>query len=221
MAPRTSVTAACTLAAVALLLTGCGGGGSSAITGASQPPPGTAAGAPGGATTPPASPTATAPSAPVFHFPPDVKVVVDPDVTGDAVKDAILRDQGNGLRAIYLALAKLDTRSPGLAQYLAQDAAKTWDDSVGWGRTYHRSVTGTVRFYDREVTVKDQKTAGVSFCEDQSRSYDKDSKTGKVFTTQPSASDFVFHMAQMIKASDGTWQMATYKSQRGAARCRH
>lgn len=215
MAPRTTVTAACTLAAAALLLTACGGGGDSKIS--ATPPAGTRAAAPSA----PVTTASTQPAgAPVFDFPPDVKVVVDPDTTGDATKDAILRDQGYGLDAIYLALAKLDTKLPAFPRYLTQEAAQTWSDSITWGRQYHRSVTGTVKFYDREVSLVDPNKAGITFCEDQSHSYDKDSKTGKVFTTQPSANDFVFHTAQMVKSGDGTWQMANYKSQKGAAQCR-
>ncbi|MBY8879314.1 hypothetical protein [Actinacidiphila acidipaludis] len=146
--------------------------------------------------------------------------MVDPDVTGEAVKDAVLRDQGYGMRAVYLSLAKLDDRLPVFAKYLTLDAARTWSDSIAWGRKFRRSVTGTVRFYDRRVQVANATSAGIAFCEDQSQSYDKDADTGEVFGTKPSLDDFVFHTARMVKSADGTWQMANYKSQKAAAQCR-
>ena len=216
MARRTTVGAACTLAAAALVLTACGGGGDKKVAATTSGAP---AGAPSaGATTAPA--TTSAPAGPTFDFPPDVSVVVDADTTGDAAKDAVLRDQGYGLRAIYLSVAELNSKLPVFSRYLTRDAAKTWIDSIAWGQRYHRTVTGPLRFYDREVTLRDAKTAAVTFCEDQSRSYDKDSRSGKVFTTTTSADSLVSHTASLRKSADGTWQMTTYTSQRGAAQCR-
>lgn len=218
MSPRTTTAAAaCTFAMAALLLTACGGGGDDAkiAPASSQSAPATPS-----TSAAPTSAAAPAAGAPTFDFPPDVKVVVDADTTGDPVKDAVLRDQGYGLQAIYLSIAKLNSKLPVFSKYLALDASKDWTDSIAWGRKYHRTVTGTAKFYDRKVTLRNSKTAGIAFCEDQSHSYDKDSTSGHVFTTTPSANDFIFHTAQMVKATDGTWQMANYRSQKGAAQCR-
>ena len=203
------------LAAATLLLTACGGGGDKKIAATTS---GTPAGAPSaGATT--ASPTASAPPAPTFDFPPDVKVVVDPDTTGDATKDAVLRDQGYGLQATLLAVAKLDTNIPVFSKYLAEDAAASWTTSVSSEKSRHHTLTGTVHYYNRKVTSVSGSTAGVTFCEDQRYGYDKDINTGKVLKTAPSRNSFIFHTAQMRRSSDGTWQMTNYKSQRGAAQC--
>lgn len=217
MAPRTTVTAAaCTLAAATVLLTACGGGGSSKITPTTAP--GTSAAAPSGGT---ATTTASAPAAgaPTFDFPPDVKVVVDPDTTGDATKDAILRDQGYGQRAIFLAIAKLDPTIPVFHRYVTESAAEDWTSKIDWGKSHHESITGTTWFYDRKVTVTGPVTAGVTFCESERNSYGKDTKTGKAIMTTPSLDDFTFHTVLMRKSADGTWQMANYKSQDRATSC--
>ncbi|WP_051951476.1 hypothetical protein [Actinacidiphila yeochonensis] len=211
----TLTTAATTLTAATLLLTACGGGGSdnkiasSPTTTTSAPPPTTAA-----PTTTPA-----AAGAPTFDFPSDVKVVIDPDTTGDATKDAILRDQGYGLDATYVAVSKLDKNQPLFNEYLVEDAAETWSEAIDGGKKDSATITGTVHFYDRKVTVTDSTTAAVTFCEDQRYAYDKNTKTGKTAKTAPSADSFIFHTSRMLKASDGTWQTSTYNSQRGAAQC--
>ncbi|MCL2731809.1 MAG: hypothetical protein FWE15_17500 [Actinomycetia bacterium] len=215
MARRTTVTAACTLAAVALTLTACGGGGDKKIAATTS---GTPAGAPSASATT-AAPTTSAPGAPTFDFPSDVKVVVDADTTGDAAKSAILTDQGYGLQAIYVALTKGDPELPLLHKYVIEDALATWSGSIKAGKEQHLTVTGDLRFYNRKVVSATSTTAGVTFCEDQRYSYDKHTDTGKIDKTKPSANSFVFHTALMNKSADGTWQMTNYKSQRGAAQC--
>ncbi|WP_031525503.1 hypothetical protein [Streptomyces sp. NRRL F-5123] len=217
MRRRTSLTtAACTLAAATLLLTACGGGGGDKKIGAEGS--GTPAPAPSASTTT-AAPTTSAPAGPTFDFPPDVKVVVDPDTTGDAVKDAILRDQGYGQQAIFLAIAKLDSTIPVFQKYVTGKAAADWAVKIDWGKSHHTTVTGTTAFYNRKVTVTDATTAGVTFCQSERESYDKDTKTGKVATTTPSLDDFTLHTARMRKAADGTWQMTDYRSQDRAKSC--
>lgn len=217
MRRRTSLTtaAACALSAATLLLTACGGGGGddkkidASDSGTPAPAP--------SATTTTAAPTT--PPGPSFDFPPDVKVVVDADTTGDAVKDAILRDQGYGQQAIFLAIAKLDSTIPVFQKYVTGKAASDWAVKIDWGKSHHTTVTGTTAFYNRKVTVTDATTAGVSFCQSERESYDKDTRTGKVATTTPSLDDFTLHTARMKKSADGTWQMTDYRSQDRAKSC--
>lgn len=217
MARRMPLTAAaCTLAAATLLLTACGGGGNKKIATESSAP----TAAPSTTTTTAAPTTSAAPSAPTFDFPPDVKVVVDADTTGDPTKDAILRDQAYGLQSVYVALGKADPKLPLLEKYLTETALEIWSESITSGKEHHLTATGDLRFYNRHVTSTGSATAGVTFCEDQRFSYNKHTDTGRVDKTTPSLNSFVFHTALMRKAADGTWQMADYKSQRGAAQCR-
>lgn len=217
MAPRTTtVAAACTVAAAALLLSACGGGGDDAKI---QPTSSQSAPATTSASSAPTSAATPASAAPTFDFPPDVKVVVDADTTGDPVKDAVLRDQGYGQKAIFLAIAKLDSNLPVFKKYLRETAEEDWTSKIGWGKSNHETVTGTTLFYDRKVTLNGANTAGVTFCESERDSYGKNSQTGKVIKTTPSIDDFTYHSALMRKAADGTWQMATYKSQDHAAKC--
>lgn len=218
MAPRTKLAAAAgTVAAAALFLSACGGGGDDDKV-ASGPTPSTAS-----PTTPSAPATTTAPAdpaAPTFDFPSDVKVVIDADPTGDAAKDAVLRDQAYGQQAIFLAITKLDPKLPVFTRYLSGEALQNWTDKVKWGQSHHTSVTGTTLFYDRSVKVTGSTTAGVTFCESERDSYGKDTKTNKAIKTTPSLSDFTLHYALMNKGTDGVWKMTTYQSQSGATRCK-
>jgi hypothetical protein len=216
MARRTTALAATgSLAAAALLLTACGGGGSDSKITSSPAAPTTSA----PATSAPAT-TPAAADGPTFDFPSDVKVVVDPDTTGDATKDAILKDQAYGEQAIFLAIAKLDPKLPQLNKYLTGEALGDWINGVKWGQTHHTTISGTTLIYKRTVNVTSAQSAFVNFCESQRNAYDKDSKTGKVARTTPSSDDFILHTSLMRKSADGTWTMSTYESQKGAATCR-
>ncbi|BBA97461.1 hypothetical protein RVR_3221 [Actinacidiphila reveromycinica] len=216
MAPRTRLVAATGTLAATALLAACGGGDHDDKI-ASSPTPSATTASPA---TPASSTPEADPSAPTFDFPSDVTIKIDPDTTGDATKDAVLRDQAYGLDATYLAISKLDEKLPVFTNYVIEGASEMWSESIASGRKNHRTVTGTVHFYDRKVTISSSTTAGVTFCEDQSASYDKDSKTGKVYTTTPSVNDFLSHSVFMRKDKAGTWRIATYNSQRGAARCK-
>jgi hypothetical protein len=200
MAPRT------TIAAAALLLTACG---APATEIAPAPPPSAA---------PPSAPPSP-PSAPRFAFPSDLKIVIDPDTTGNPTKDAILRDQGYGVEAMLLAVTKQDARIPVFTKYVSETAADGWTRSIDGDKAAHRTLTGEVRFYGRKVTVGSTATAGVTFCEDQRYGYDKNTETGKVTLTMADDQGLIYHSVFMRKAKDGIWQTATYNSQTYAARC--
>jgi hypothetical protein len=219
MIRRTTLTAAtCGVAAAALLLTACGGSkdDNAKIT---TSPPTTAPSPTTSSPTPPATTPPADPKAPVFDFPKDVKVTIDPDKTGDATKDAILRDQGFGLDAIYVAYTKHDKNQSLFLKYLTETAKEQWSESIDSAKASHKTVTGSVHYYNRKVSVSSPTTAGVTFCEDQRYSYDKDSTSGKVTKTTPSANSFVSHGTFMRKGSDGTWRIGTFVSRRGAKEC--
>ncbi|MEW1860769.1 hypothetical protein OG896_12280 [Streptomyces sp. NBC_00669] len=216
MAPRTKFSAAAgTLTAAALLLTACGGGHDKKIASSPTPSDTTAS----QTTAPPTTPAAD-PSAPTFDFPSDFKIVVAPDKTGDPTKDAVLRDQGYAVQAIYLAITKLDKTLPVFTKYVTQDASEGWSASIDAGKKDDRSITGTLQIYNRKVTVSSSTVAAVSFCEDQSAAYDKNLKTGKAVMTTPSITDFVFHTSRMLKGTDGIWHTTTYNNQKGATQCK-
>ncbi|MEO3763301.1 hypothetical protein [Streptomyces sp. B8F3] len=157
--------------------------------------------------------------APEFDFPDDVTVEVESEPTGDATEDAILRDHGYAVQSIRLGYAKQDPRLDVLERYLGGDALLGWragiDEFVADGKT----VSGTVRYYDREVASQKGDVASVVYCEDQTDSYAKIADSGKVLKTEPSADDFIRHVSTMRKTADGRWQMVHESDEQGAAQC--
>jgi hypothetical protein len=207
--------------AAALLLAACGGNGGGAPI---APKPRTARPTATGSPTATSAPTATATpitaATPTFAYPRDVAVVVDADTTGNTTKDAVLRDQAYGQKAIFLAIATLDPDLPQLNRYLSAEALGNWINAVKWGQGRHESVTGREHFYRRTVTLTGPETATVTFCENSRDAYGKDTTTGRRVPAAPSSRDFTLHLSLMHKGADGIWTMTTYASQAGARRCR-
>ncbi|WP_407565059.1 hypothetical protein [Streptomyces sp. 184] len=205
------------LAMAVTLLTSCGSSddGPDRITGAkdSTEESGDASSAP------PSKAADSDADAPEFDYPEDVTVEVENGPAGDATEDAVLRDHGYAVQSIRLGYAKQDPRLDVLERYLAGDALAGWragiDEFVADGRT----VSGTVRYYDREVTSRKGDVASVEYCEDQTNSYAKIADSGKVLKTEPSPDDFIRHVSTMRKTADGIWQMVHESDEQGAAQC--
>ncbi|MFD4599098.1 hypothetical protein ACFWPQ_13815 [Streptomyces sp. NPDC058464] len=220
MKRRTLPVAAALTATAALLLTACGGGDDSSkgnndkIAGAD----GT-----GGSTSPSPSAsasTSTEKNAPSFDFPSDITVAVDRESTGDATKDAVLRDLAYAAEARLEAFAKGNGQTANLNRYFAGYARTYWIDRVAELKKQGLTVTGHYRFFDFEVTdVANSKTAAVRYCEDQSKAYGKVIKTQKVQVTKPSDKDFILNTLQVAKDSAGDWQVTRQSWKKGDASC--
>ncbi|MFJ1972979.1 hypothetical protein ACIO93_30415 [Streptomyces sp. NPDC087903] len=213
---RQRTAAAGLLAAVAFSVTGCSsdsgdGSGSDKIAGAEAGETGSS------------SPSASASAekdAPVFALPSDIKATVEKQPTGDATKDAVLRDVAYSARARLEAFAKGDGQTANLNRYFASSALTYWSDRVATLKKQGLTLTGDYRFYDFEVTdVAGGKTAAVRYCEDQSKAYGKDVRTNKVQRTQPSDKDFILYTLQAVKDSRGDWQVGVQSWKKGDASC--
>jgi hypothetical protein len=214
---RRTLPAATALAATAaLLLTACGGGGDSSkgndkIAGADAD----ASSSP----SPSVSPSAEK-DAPVFAFPPDITVSVKRDSTGDATKDAILRDVAYSAQAQLEAFAKGDGQTANVSRYFAASALTYWTQRVATVRKAGLTVSGKYRYFNFEVTdVADAKTAAARYCEDQSKGYGKEIKTEKVLRTKPSNKDFILYTLQAAKDSRGDWQVTQQSWKKADASC--
>ncbi|MEW2566652.1 hypothetical protein [Streptomyces sp. NPDC047070] len=214
---RPTLLAAITLtAAAALTLSACGGDSDSEDEGK-----GKAAGADTG-TEKSASPTAGAADVvgrPEITLPSDLKLTFETKKTGDAVKDAVLADNAERMRAVDAAITGTDPDGEALAYYntgKAREAALTW---VKQFEDANASLTGEARYYDRNVTLKSGTTALLSFCADESKGFSKDKKTGKADKTPATKNSYVHYNTRLDKNSAGTWQTSQIISTRGAAQC--
>ena len=215
---RPRLLAAAALTAVAVLpLSACVGGddsskGNDNIAGADT----------GGDSSTSASPSASASDTadrPDITLPEDMKSVFEGWKTGDATKDAALADAERALGSVDDAIARGDTKSKALGFYYQDDAlisevkwVQAWlDANISW--------TGTIRYFDPQVTLSDKKTADVIYCADDSKAYNKDRKTGKVNKTPASDSPYVLYNTRLEKNDDGVWVTTGLTTKRGHERC--
>ncbi|MFD4522680.1 hypothetical protein ACFWP7_01815 [Streptomyces sp. NPDC058470] len=212
---RRRAAAACLIVAIALSVTSCSG--DSSDTGNDK-----IAGADSGESDS-ASPSASASAeagAPTFDLPSDIEVTVERPSTGDATKDAILRDTAYAAQARVEAFAKGEGQTVNMNRYFAVSALTYWVDRVATVKKDGLTITGDYRFFGFEVTdAADGKTAAVQYCEDQSKAYGKEIKTGKVQRTEPSDDDFILNTLQVSKDSRGDWQVTVQSWKQGDASC--
>ncbi|MFE4858978.1 hypothetical protein [Streptomyces sp. NPDC056670] len=212
-----ATTAAAALAAAgALLLTGCGGGskgGDSKVAGADT--------ASSGAAKPSASASAPADAAnrPKVALPEGETLTFDPETTGDPVKDAVLKDNAEYVRAVDEAIADQDGKATKVAFYAKDDAlvgALQWIAAV---TKQDVSITGTIRYFDRQVSVRQDGAATLTYCGDETKGFTKDRKTGKVNVTPANSDSYISYALVLRKNDKGVWQATKLTSLRGDKKC--
>lgn len=207
--------AAALVATAALLLTACGSGDDKSSDNDKI------AGADSSESTSPTPPSASDGDAkrPRMNLPKDVKETFEGWTTGDAATDEILADAGLAQSAVTYAVTQGDPESPALSFYQADSAlagSRDWVKGiVDSGFTYH----GAVRYYAPDISVFDKKSAGVSYCADESKAFNKNRKTNKIDKTPASDDSFVLYSTRLEKNSSGVWQTTTLESERGNKTC--
>ncbi|MET7985364.1 MULTISPECIES: hypothetical protein [unclassified Streptomyces] len=202
-------------ASAALLLTACGGGGDKSkandkIAGADT----------GGRTS--ASPSASATQSagrPKIELPSDLTLTFEGPKTGDEIKDAVLADNAERMRAVDAAIAGTDPKGEALGYYntgKALEAALSWVDQF---KKADSTLTGAARYYQRTVTLDGKNSASLTFCADESKGYSKDKKTNKINKTPVTKNSYVLYNTRLDKSSEGVWQTSQIISSRGAAQC--
>ncbi|MFG3108130.1 hypothetical protein [Streptomyces tendae] len=203
-------------ASTALLLAACGGGEGGSDDNDKI------AGADTGANATSASPSASASKTaarPDVTLPEDMNNVFEGWRTGDAAKDAALADAERALNSVDDAITRGDTKSEALAFYYQDDALisevkwiQAWlDADISW--------TGTIRYFDPQVTLTDKQTAVVVYCADDSKAYNKDRETGKVDKTPADDSPYVLYNTRLKKNADDVWQTNGLVTKRGHEQC--
>ncbi|MEU9380998.1 hypothetical protein AB0D38_08370 [Streptomyces sp. NPDC048279] len=202
------------VAAAGLLLTACGGGGGGSkgndkIAGADR-----------GDTKTSASP-GTSPGAerPKITLPSDLTDTFDSWKTGDTTKDAVLDDVARRVDATNYAIAQGDPGLAALGFYYSGGAladAKDWVQSIAKDGY---SITGTNRYYNARIDVFDSSSAGVVYCEDQSKAFAKVRKSGKILKTEVNDDSYVIYTTRLEKNKQGVWQTTKLASERGSKSC--
>lgn len=201
-----------------LLLAGCGGGGSKAddkptTAGATQEATPKVSGS-SGAT------AVTAAERPEMKLPSDLSYTFEWPKTGDGKKDAVLGDTEQFIKAVDLAIADQDPLDKAYRFYSEGEAAAGSRKFIQEFVDYQDRITGAKRFFDAKAKINADGTAGLVYCEDQTKAYNKSLKTGKTDVTTPSKDDYVLYSSLLRTDRQGVWITEKLTSQRGSAECR-
>jgi len=169
-----------------------------------------------------ASPSADAPDSggrPKITFPSDAKNVFEYEKTGDSAKDAALADSTLAVNAVDEAIFESDTGTTALGFYIKDKALSSYityvQKYIGDGETW----VGETRYSKYKVSLSNAGKAYVTYCSDESKSYIKNKKTGKVDRSPATSDAYVLYNASLTKNSDGIWQTTDVVSNRGNKAC--
>ncbi|MFF4401442.1 hypothetical protein [Streptomyces sp. NPDC001480] len=210
MARRTLTLTTLTTTA-ALLLTACGGSGGGKTDDIK--------GADTGSKSPAASASASAPSGvkrPVITLPSDFQLTFANWTNSDPVKQAVLDDAKEELRAGYAAIIADDPDSKDVAFY---DTEGVIGQTKSWIKSYtdkNVTVIGKLPAFGPKVTLaRTGRGASLSYCTDESKAYTKNRKTGKVQGNPAGTNPNVRYVVSLAKNPQGVWQNAGLHSERG------
>ncbi|MFE7962097.1 hypothetical protein ACFU0X_03440 [Streptomyces cellulosae] len=156
---------------------------------------------------------------PKIELPADLNLTFEGGETGDPVKDAILTDNAERMRAVDAAITGTDLEGKALAFYNTGKALKAAQDWVAQFEEAGATITGEARYYEREVTLKGEDSATLTFCADESKGFSKDKKTNEIHKTPVTKNSYVLYNTRLDKNADGVWQTSQIISNRGAAQC--
>ncbi|MFD5482567.1 hypothetical protein [Streptomyces hawaiiensis] len=156
---------------------------------------------------------------PKITFPSDATNVFEDEKTGDAAKDAVLADSALSVNSVDEAIFEGSTDTKALGFY---NTGKALESSIGFVRRYidgGDTWEGTTRYFDRKVTLSGENKAYVTYCSDESKSYIKNRKTGKVDRSPATKDSYVLYHTSLAKNGAGVWQTTNIVSDGGAEEC--
>ncbi|MEU9555814.1 hypothetical protein [Streptomyces fumanus] len=171
---------------------------------------------------PSASPSpsrSTAAGRPEITLPPDAKNVFEDQETGDATKDAVLADAALSVNSIDEAIFEGSTGTEALKFY---NTGKALSSSITYVQQYidgNDTWVGETRYFDHKVTLRGDDKAYVTYCSDESKSYIKNKKTGKVDRDPATKDSYVLYHTALTRNGAGVWQTNDIASERGAEEC--
>ncbi|WP_435282206.1 hypothetical protein [Streptomyces koelreuteriae] len=156
---------------------------------------------------------------PEISFPSDAKNVFEYEKTGDAAKDAVLKDSTLSANSVDEAILKGSTDTKALGFY---NVGKALESSITYVQRYidgGDTWIGTTRYFDYKVTLTGDNKAYVTYCSDESKSYIKNRKTKKVDRSPASSDSYVLYHTSLAKNAEGVWQTSNIGSNRGNKAC--
>jgi hypothetical protein len=168
----------------------------------------------------PTAATAEDAARPKIDLPSDLTYTFEWSRTGDAAKDALLDDGQQFIKAVDMAIAEQNPLHQAYRFYSEGEAAASSQKFIQEFVDHKDRITGTKRFYDAKVQVNNDGTAGLVYCEDQNRAYNKSLRTGKTAVTPASDDGYVLYNSRLRLNDRGVWVTERLTSQRGSTVCR-
>jgi hypothetical protein len=84
---------------------------------------------------------------------------------------------------------------------------------------YKDRITGAKRYYNADVKINTDGTAGFVYCEGQNKAYNNSLKTGKTDVTPKSKDNYVLYNSRLRVNRQGIRITEKLTSQRGSAAC--
>ncbi len=156
---------------------------------------------------------------PKIELPTDVTYDFQWKKTGDQETDAVLNDAEQRIRAVDMAIAEQDALHEAYRFYSEGSAAAGSQSYIQDFIDHKARTTGLTRYYNESLTIRDDGTAALVYCEDQSKAYNKFLKTGKVDVTPVTKNSYVVYAGTLRKNKNGVWVTETLTSQRGSEKC--
>ncbi|MFE9250953.1 hypothetical protein [Streptomyces sp. NPDC007088] len=211
------MTALCAVAAFSL--SACGGGDDASDEKADKPVAGADTSGGSSASAGPSPSASTAAGRPKIELPADLTYDFEWPKTGDAKKDAVMADTRQYLQAVDMAIARQDPDDPAFRFYTAGESAAGAQAYVQRFVDTHDRTTGVMRYSKPNVQINDDDTAGFTYCEDQSKAYRKNVKTGKTKVTPATKDGYVLYNARLRLNGKGVWVTEKLVSDAGSDLC--
>ncbi|WP_371662306.1 hypothetical protein [Streptomyces sp. NBC_00280] len=213
-------TAAAFVATAALLMSACGGGdGETASSNSDKGSVAEPVGEASASHTASTADSAVSADRPKIELPSDLTYTFEWPKTGDAGKDAVLSDSEHFIKAVDMAIAKQDPLNEAYLFYSEGEAAAGSEKFIRGFVGYMDRITGAKRYFDAKVNVNSGGTAGLVYCEDQTKAYNKSLETGKTNVTVASKDSYVLYSSRLRVNESGIWITETLTSQRGSSVC--
>lgn len=153
---------------------------------------------------------------PEIVLPDDVINVFEEVDTDDPVELAVLADQEHHINAVDEAITSGDIDGSALRFYTSGEALMNRFDYITGMHEDNLSFAGTTRYYNREITVRDEGMATTSYCMDAADSYTVDTETGE---QDPDSGTKYLYSSRLELTDDGIWQTVYYTVDEGGSAC--
>ncbi|MDO0926312.1 hypothetical protein QQY24_13090 [Streptomyces sp. TG1A-8] len=196
-----------------LLLTACGGGGGRTddIEGADTAPDASPSVSASGSAAPSGA------SRPDITLPSSFRLTFENWTSSDPVKQAVLNDAREELRAGYAAI--IANKPDGGEELAFYDTETGLAQSQKWIRSYtdkNVTVIGKLpAFAAKVVLANNGRAASLSYCTDESEAYTRNRKTNKVEGNPAGTDPYVLYVVSLAKGAQGVWRNSSVQAKRG------